>query len=456
MYTLLIIDDDESIRTMLETFFEGEGLSVSLAANGAEGWKKFLETDPPIVITDQILPDTRGIEVLGKIKRHNPETQVIIITGYGEVKDAVKAMELGASNYLVKPIDLQELKILVQQALRLTSIKKERDHYREKMEVHVKGRVAPILFKSKIMKDIFDQCRQVAKSNATVLLEGESGTGKGLLAHYVHQISDRADAPFIDVDCATIPDSLIESELFGYEPGAFTDAKRKKEGLIELAHTGTLFLDEIGVLPLPLQGKLLKVIEEKSFRKLGGSKEIRVDVRVILATNANLKEMVERNTFREDLYFRISTFPIKLPPLRERKEDIPSLAKHFLSDISKELHKEMGELSDDVLSVLANYSWPGNIRELRNTIEKAIIVSREDTITVDDLRLEATTAMPKRDYTNLSYEEAKKQFEIDMFENALTRAHGNQSQAAKLLGISRDILIRRMKKYKINSKEFKK
>ncbi len=455
MHTILIIDDDESIRKMLEVFFEGEGLSVMLAASGSEGWQKFSRTTPPVVIVDQILPDARGIEILRKIKKHSPETQVIIITGYGEIKDAVKAMELGALNYLLKPIELQELKILVQQALRLTSITKERDRYREQMEVHVRGRVAPILFKSKIMKDIFDQCRQVAKSNTTVLLEGESGTGKGLLARYIHQISDRFDAPFIDVDCATIPETLIESELFGYEPGAFTDAKKKKEGLIELAHSGTLFLDEIGAMPLPLQGKLLKVIEEKSFRKLGGGKEIAVDVRVILATNANLKEMVKHGKFREDLYFRISAFPIKLPPLRGRKEDIPSLAKHFRSEISKELHKGVSEIEDKALKVMVDYYWPGNIRELRNTIEKAVIVSKGKKITVDDLHLEAAKSVQARDYTNLSYEEAKEQFEKEIIENALAQTDGNQSEAAKGLGISRDLLIRRMRKYKINSKKFK-
>lgn len=455
MYTILVIDDDESIRKMLETFFEGEELSVSLAANGSEGWQRFLQTNPPLVIVDQILPDARGIEILRKIKKHTPETQVIIITGYGEIKDAVKAMELGALNYCVKPIDLQELKIRVQQALKLTSIKKERDHYREQMEVHVRGRVAPILFKSAVMKNIFEQCKQVAESNTTVLLEGESGTGKGLLANYIHQISDRSDAPFIDIDCATIPETLIESELFGYEPGAFTDAKKKKEGLIELAHSGSLFLDEIGEMPLPLQGKLLKVIEEKSFRKLGGGKEISVDVRVILATNADLKEMVSQNKFREDLYFRISTFPIKLPPLRGRKEDIAPLARHFCSVIGKEMHKDVQGIEDEAIEALVDYHWPGNIRELRNTIEKAIIISKRKKITVDNLHLTAAKPVKEKDYTRLSYEEAKRQFEIEIIETALNQTGGNQSEAAKNLGISRDLLIRRMRKYHISPKKFK-
>ena len=455
MYSILVIDDDESIRKMLEAFFEGEGLSVTLAANGSEGWRKFLQTSPLVVIVDQLLPDARGIEILGKIKKHIPDTQVIIITGYGEIKDAVKAMELGALNYLVKPIDLQELKILVQQALKFASITKERDHYREQIEVHVRGRVAPILFKSNVMKNIFEQCKQVAQSNATVLLEGESGTGKGLLAHYIHQISERAHAPFIDIDCASIPETLIESELFGYEPGAFTDAKKKKEGLVELAHSGSLFLDEVGAMPLPLQSKLLKVIEEKSFRKLGGGKEINVDVRVILATNADLKEMVNQNKFREDLYFRISTFPISLPPLRKRKEDIPSISRHFCQEISKELHKDVLEIEDEAIKALIDYHWPGNIRELRNTIEKAVIVAKGKMITVNDLHLEAAQPSLTKDYKRLSYKEAKRQFEIEIIENALAQSRGNQSEAADNLGISRDLLIRRMRKYNINPKKYK-
>ncbi len=456
MHKILIIDDDASIQKMLDIFFREEHYDVYLASDGAKAMELFRSNQPPVVITDQILPDTRGIELLEEIKKIVPETQVIIITGHGQVEDAVRAMELGAMNYLEKPIDLQELKLLVQQALQVTALRKERDHYKEKIDVQIRGRIASFILNSPLMKDISDQCRQIAKSNTTVLLQGESGTGKGVLAHYIHQLSDRCEAPFIDVDCTAIPENLIESELFGYEPGAFTDAKKKKDGLIELADKGTLFLDEIGDLPLSLQGKLLKVVEDKSFRKLGGKHEITVDVRIILATNAILKEMVEQGKFRKDLYFRISAFPVRIPPLRERKEDIIKLAEHFLDEISKELHSENKSINKDALTMLSQYEWPGNIRELRNTIEKAIIISKGKTIMPGDLHLDMTPVLPLLGSNGLSYQEARKKFEVEILTGALQHTYGNQSKAAELLGISRDLLIRRMKKYNIDSKTYKK
>lgn len=449
MHTILIIDDDEGLRKLLKEFFEQAGYIVYLATNGTEGWQIFQEVDPLVVLLDQVLPDTRGIELLKKMKQYDPLVQTIIITGYGAVKEAVQAMELGAVNYLLKPFDLQELKILIEQVIERTTLKRERDHYRKKMQVLVRGRVMPLLFQSTIMKKVFEQCQQVAKTNTTVLLEGESGTGKGLLAHYLHQISNRAEGPFIDVDCTAIPETLLESELFGYEPGAFTDAKKRKEGLIELAHQGTLFLDEIGVMPITLQGKLLKVIEEKHFRKLGGKKETSVDVRTIVATNANLKELIKQGKFREDLYFRISTFSINLPSLRERKEDIAPLVKHFFEEIKKEVHKETADIEPAALTILTNYDWPGNIRELRNTIEKAVIIARGKMLTASDLGISLSKTAPVLITAGLTYEDAKKHFEIELLKKALEQADGNQTQAAKFLGVSRNFLIRRMKKYKI-------
>lgn len=302
------------------------------------------------------------------------------------------------------------------------------------------------------MKEIFNRCQEVAKANTTILLQGETGVGKGLFAHYLHQLSNRAQAPFIDIDCGAIPETLIESELFGYEAGAFTDAKRRKDGLIELANTGTLFLDEISSLPMTLQGKLIKVIEEKSFHKLGGTKAIDVDVRVIAATNTDLKEASEKGQFRKDLYFRLNTFPITLPPLRQRPEDIIPLAKHFLVEISQELHKDIGGIEADALDAMVKYDWPGNIRELRNTIEKALIIAQGKNITINDIALNIPMQETQKQVAPLTYIEAMDRTEKEAIQRALSLAAGNQSKAAEILQISRKTVYRLIKKYGLQAK----
>ncbi len=456
MLSILIVDDDESIRAFLSALFEEDGHNVYTATNAEMGWKLFLQENPSVVILDQRLPDGKGIDLLKKMKEYDNEVNIIIITGYGEIKEAVKAMEIGALNYLLKPLDIQELRIIINRIQETLAIKMERDHYRNRLKVLCRGKYTPILYKSKKMEQVLDKCVKVAKTNSTVLLTGESGTGKGLLALYIHQISNRAESSFVDIDCTTIPENLLESELFGYEPGAFTDARKRKEGLIELAHKGTLFLDEISSLPLLLQGKLLKVIETKSFRKLGGKKEIAVDVRIIVATNTNLEDMVNNNTFRKDLYFRINTFPITLPPLRERKEDIIPLAEHFANEIVKECHKNIQGIDPAVFEILQNYDWPGNVRELRNTMEKAIIVARGNLITPDDISLGMVQPASSEEASPLNYESAIRQTEFELLKKALTLSKGNQTKAAELIGISRNFLIRLMKKHNINPFEFKK
>lgn len=456
MLSILIVDDDESVRTLLSTLFDEDGYDVYTAVNAEMAWKVFMQENPSIVLLDQRLPDGKGIDLLKKMKEYDNEVNVIIITGYGEIKEAVKAMEIGALNYLLKPLDIQELRIIINRIKEHLTIKMERDHYRSRLRVLCRGKYTPILYKSKRMEEVLDKCVKVAKTNSTVLLDGESGTGKGLLALYIHQISDRSEGPFVDIDCTTIPENLLESELFGYEPGAFTDARKRKEGLIELADKGTLFLDEISSLPLLLQGKLLKVIESKCFRKLGGKKEIAVDVRIIVATNKNLEDMVNNNTFRKDLYFRISTFPVTLPPLRERKEDIIPLAEHFCNEISKEYHKNIQGMEPEVFELLNNYDWPGNVRELRNTIEKAIIVAKGILITPDDISLKVLQSRKSEQTVPLNYEEAIRQTECALLKKAFTLSKGNQTKAAEVLGISRNFLIRLIKKHNINPFEFKK
>ncbi|MGQ9818160.1 MAG: sigma-54-dependent transcriptional regulator [bacterium] len=456
MLPILIVDDDESVRTFFSALFVEDGHDVYTAANAEIAWKLFLQKNPAIVILDQRLPDGRGIDLLREMKKYDNEVNVIIITGYGEIKEAVKAMEVGALNYLLKPLDVQELRILINRIQENLAIRMERDHYRKRLKVLCRGKYTPILYKSKKMEEVLDKCVRVARTNSTVLLEGESGTGKGLLALYIHQISDRSEGPFVDIDCTTIPENLLESELFGYEPGAFTDARKRKEGLIELAHKGTLFLDEISSLPLLLQGKLLKVIEARSFRKLGGKKEINVDVRIIVATNTHLEDMVNRNTFRKDLYFRISTFPITLPPLRERKEDIIPLAEHFCIEISKEYHKNIQGIEAEVFEVLKSYDWPGNVRELRNAIEKAIIVAKGTVITPDDINLGTFQLVKSEENRTLNYKEVIRYTEFELLKKALTLSKGNQTKAAEVRGISRNFLIRLIKKHNINPFEFKK
>ncbi|MEO0227856.1 MAG: sigma-54 dependent transcriptional regulator [candidate division WOR-3 bacterium] len=455
MDTILVIDDDESIRNFLNELFSREGYTVYSAANGNEGWDIFIKRDPFMILLDQVLPDIRGIELLIKIKSYSPETNVIIITGYGEIKDAVRAMEAGALTYLLKPLDTTELRILIKRAKENWRIKKERDFHRKKIQTLIRGKWTPILFKSKLMAEIFEKCQLVAKTDTTVLLEGETGTGKGLFAAYLHQISNRSDGPFIDIDCTTIPENLLESELFGYEPGAFTDAKRRKEGLIELANNGTIFLDEIASLPFLLQGKLLKVIEERSFRKLGGKGEINVDVRIIVASNKDLLELTEKGLFRKDLYYRVSTFPIRLPPLRERKEDIIPLAEHFFQELKREFHKDLAGIESDALNALLDYDWPGNVRELRNTIEKAVILAQGKTITKNDIQLTIGHARSMPEETLSSYSEALAEFEKRIISDALRQTKGNQTRAAEILKVSRNFLIRQMKKYGINPYEYK-
>jgi DNA-binding NtrC family response regulator len=456
MNTILVITDAAMTRNLLTTYFEEENFAVEVAENAAEGWKKFLKANPFVVILDQILPDAKGTDILKRMKQHSSQTNVIIVTTYDKINDAIRAMELGAMNYVIKPVNVKELQLLVIQALRLSTIMRERDFHRRKLEVLVKGRWTPILFNSQIMKEIFSRLQEVVNTNTTILLKGESGVGKGLFAHYIHQISNRSDAPFIDIDCRGIPEAVLDAELFGYESGALTDARKLKEGLIETSNTGTLFLDNVGSLPNTLQDKLLKAIEEKSFMKLDGKKEISIDVRVIAATNSDLEKAVGKGKFRKDLYFRISTFPIELPPLRKRKEDIVPLAKHFIIEIKNELHKDIEEIDQEALSAIVTYQWPGNIRELRNTIEKAVLVARGKKVTVDDLGIEFRHSGQAKKYTPLSYKEAKRQFEFELLERVLLQAKGNQSYAARILGISRNALIRRLYKYKIDLSKFKK
>jgi two-component system response regulator AtoC len=455
MDTILLIDDDQGIRAMLKDYLETAGFEVILAKRGDEGLRKFIQFNPPIVILDQRLPDVNGIELLKKMKHNEPNAQIIIITGYGEIEKAVKAIQYGALNYLTKPIDLQALKMMINGAQQTTLLKKERTYYRNMMKVKANGDIINFYADSDIMKGVLKMCRYVASKDTTVLIQGETGTGKGILAKYIHQISDRSEAPFIEVNCAAIPENLLESELFGYEPGAFTDARYRKDGLIELANTGTLFLDEIGNMPMTIQGKVLKVIEDKVFRKLGGNKEIKTDIRIIAATNIDLYNAVTEKKFRKDLYYRISTFPIELPPLRERKSDLILIAESFLREIKMKIQKDITGFQKEVLDYMKDYTWPGNIRELKNAIERAAIISETEQLCLKDFTQMPFSSADQDADSTLPYKEAMTRFVESRIKDALRQTNGNQSKAAKILEISRDAFIRRMRKFHINSKCYK-
>jgi two-component system nitrogen regulation response regulator NtrX len=361
---ILIIDDEKSVRESLEDILKDEGYPVISASTGREGILKAVETQPDVILLDLFLPGMSGIEVLKKLSEEKITelSTIIVISGHGTIETAVKAIKLGAFDFIEKPINLERLLSTIEKAKRQLQLIKTRNILFESRE--------SLIGESPAMKNLKETIEIVSKVDSTVLIIGESGTGKELVARSIHRLSKRADKPFVDINCAAIPDNLIESELFGYEKGAFTGATKGKKGKFEIADEGTLFLDEIGDMPMLAQSKLLRVLEERKISRIGSVDNIPVDVRVIAATNKNLEEEVKRGNFREDLFYRINVVPIYVPPLRERGEDIIILAEHFLSAFSKDYKREKPELSDDVKEIMLGYSWPGNVRELKNLMER--------------------------------------------------------------------------------------
>ncbi|MFH1676155.1 MAG: sigma-54 dependent transcriptional regulator, partial [bacterium] len=381
---ILVTDDEELVRWTFNQILSEEGYNVTLAETGEEALEFFKRYKFDLVILDIKLPGIDGIEVLKKIKELDKDALVIMVTAHGGIESAVQCMKLGAFHYFTKPFELDEVKLLTRQALELSELKiRIEDHIEhQKEEFSFKG----IIGESQAMKKVFDISRKVAdRPTSTLLILGESGTGKGLLAKAIHFSSPLSEQPFIELNCAAIPDTLLESELFGYEPGAFTDAKKRKIGLVEKAHKGTLLLDEIGDMSLPLQAKLLKVIEDKSFNRLGGDDLNSVDVRFMAASNKNLDEMVRLGTFREDLLFRLNVISITLPPLRDRDDDVIKLAKHFIANLNPTMGRKIESISPDAAQALRTYHWPGNIRELRNAIERVMILEEGPTIELENL-----------------------------------------------------------------------
>ncbi len=449
METILIVDDEKNYRMVLSAFLSGEGYEM-LTADSAQGALEVVDSvDLDLVLTDMKMPVMDGIELLKQIKEKNPHLPVVMMTAYGTVERAVEAMQLGAFNFIQKPFQNETLKQMVHNAISTYRILKE--NRRLLRDLEGRYRFDNIIGKSKPMHEIFNMIQKVAPTKATVLITGESGSGKELIARAIHYNSPRRNKPFVAVSCAALTETLLESELFGHEKGAFTGATAMRKGRFELADGGTLFLDEIGEIPTPVQVKLLRVLEEMTFERVGGTKTIEFDIRLVAATNKDLKKEVEDARFREDLYFRLNVVHITLPPLRERSEDIPLLTTHFVNKYAREANREEVTISPEAMRFLCNHRWPGNVREFENAIERAVLLSRDDEITLTDLPKEllgfADLEMPI-DWRKLSnLPETLDAIEKRLIQKALALSDNVQARAANLLNIPRANLQYRLKKH---------
>ena len=450
-FRILLIDDEQAQIASLKSFLKRRNYKVRTALSGKEGLEIVRNEDIDLVFTDYRMPEMNGLEVVKEVKKINPEILIAVITAFSATEDAVEVMKSGAFDYLSKPINLDELEILVEKAKEHCHLVSENKLLREQLEG--KYQFDSIITQNPKMEEVINTAGRVAKSKATVLIRGESGTGKELIAKAIHYSSDRKDKPLITVNCAALTENLLESELFGHEKGAFTGATSQRIGRFEQADSGTLFLDEVGDIPLQTQVKLLRALQFGEFERVGGTQTIKVDVRVITATNRNLEELIEAGLFREDLFYRINVVSITIPPLRERKSDIPVLINHFIDKYSKQNAKEITGISKEAQNILMRYHFPGNIRELENIIERAVVLARENTILTSDLPsgLNAGNGQTILDPHNFSdsYPEKIAAFERAIIKEALEIKHGNQSQAAKLMGISERHLRSRMQKLNI-------
>ena len=446
--TILLADDDENLRRVLEFQLEEAGYRVFSASDGAEALDLFADNEIDSVITDLRMPKVSGMELLEKIKELNPETPVIVVTAYGEVETAVAAVKAGAFDYINKPFSRDEIMLTLERALSFSHTKNENRQLRALIDREF--RLESVIGDSPSMRAALDVVGRVARSDVTVLITGESGTGKELVAKGIHFSGKRRDAPFIPVNCAAIPESLIEAELFGYKRGSFTGATTDTKGKFEEASGGTLFLDEIGQMPLALQPKILRVLQEREVVRVGESSPRKIDVRILAAANQNLEKMIEQGSFREDLYFRLAVVPINLPPLRARREDIPLLIDHFFRRAKGKHGFESLQMAGEVSAVLSNYLFPGNVRELENLIERMVVLSDGHRLTLADVP--ASIIRPVQMFGNVKLELPTEGISLDEVESeiiryALAMQNGNQSQTARYLGITRSALIYRMQKF---------
>ncbi len=452
MKRILVVDDEANMRRILEATLIRDGYDVDVAENGSVAMEMMRKNPAHVVITDIKMPVMDGMTLLKEINRDHPDVPIIMLTAHGTVENAVEAMKQGAFDYISKPFDMEELHHSLMKACATYQSNIEEVHDTEPLMI------GGIVAASQQLKSVLGMVERVADSPTTILITGESGTGKELIAQLIHHKSSRCDSPFIKVNCAAIPETLLESEFFGYERGAFSGAVTSKPGRFELANGGTLFLDEIGEISREMQVKLLRVIQELEFERVGGIKTIKVDVRLVVATNLDLGVAVESGRFRQDLFYRLNVVPIHLPPLRERPDDIPPLVHHFINRYNKRLNRQIKGITPEAMSVLVRHAWPGNIRELENFMERSILLSSSNMLTIDsfpNLNSQDTdhkTEQPNGTTLHEIIQNETERLEKQLLENALRETHGNVTRAAKILGLSRKGLQLKMKRYSLQSR----
>ncbi len=440
---ILIVEDEASQRRALSGYLRKRGYDVIEAADQSSAIKSFEKETIDLLLTDMRLPDGSGEQILDHAQKVRPDVPVVIMTAYGDTAQAVASMRAGAADYVTKPLDLSELEIVIRRELERSTLVSENRRLREIVE-H-RGRAEGLVTSSPRMQDVINTTLRAATSDANILILGESGTGKEVLARAVHAASHRAEKPFVPIHCAALPEGLVQSELFGHEKGAFTGAASRRQGRFELAEGGTVFIDEVGDIPPNVQVQLLRVLQERTFERVGGTEPIRVDVRIVAATNRDLQEAIQQGEFREDLYYRLGVITIELPPLRDRREDIPPLIDHFLKRYAP---GRTTEVSREAMDSLMKYHWPGNIRELENVVERAVVLARGDLISTKDLPPNVQPAEEKTtDVEERTLPQIVSALERTLIRQALLKTHGNQSEAARLLGISERTLRYKLKKY---------
>ena len=453
-FQILIIEDDTASREALSLLLSRAGYQVMGAESGEQAYKLMEKNHYNAVVTDLFLPGENGIDILKKVKKFSPDTNVILITGNASAETAVEAMKEGAFDYITKPINFEKLKIIIAKALEKSLLVAENNYLRQQLQG--KYKFENMIGNSLAMQALFSRMTKVVNTDSTILIQGESGTGKELVAKALHFNGPRKERPFIAINCGAIPAELLESELFGHVKGAFTGAVMEKAGKFELANQGTIFLDEIGTMPLHLQTKLLRVLQEQEIERVGGSKKIKLNVRVISATNSDLESLVMKGSFRDDLFYRLNVIPVNIPPLRDRKEDIALLARHFLAKNCRELNIPLMSISAEVLRAMENYHWPGNVREMENVIERSVTLSEGDSIELEDLPVQISKSVPAKEGgifdlpkitgQGIDLESFLGQIEMNMIQEALKMSGGVKARAAALLGIKRTTLVEKLKR----------
>jgi len=454
MPTILIVEDEAKMRRLLELNLGDDGFTTLSAEDAETGLKLLRENPVDLILTDLKLPGMNGLEFLQTIKRQNAALPVVVMTAFGRVETAVEAMKAGASDYVLKPFSLTEMRMVIHKELDVRNLREENRSLREALGKRYS--YPNIVARSPKMQEVLATVERVAPTNSTVLLGGESGVGKDLIARAIHEKSRRASGPFLKINSTAIPENLLESELFGFEKGAFTGAVASKPGKFELADKGTLFLDEIGDVPPLTQVKLLRVLQEREFERLGGTRTVKVDVRLIAATNKDLRQALEQGTFREDLYYRLNVVPIDIAPLRERRDDISDLVNLFISRFTGESGKPVADITPEAMQILVNYHWPGNVRELQNIVERACALAKGSVLGPSDIHLDVRPSKAANSPGGFLPEGMTlEQWEDEMVQEALRRANGNKSQAARLLGLSRNALRYRLSKIGITDESEK-